>query len=284
MSRGGVARVLDKRLAAYGAAAAAAASAGVAQGEIVHFVPVSPIMINDPDPDPSTFDSVGFNFDGVGGSNFFLRHNFVSGVFSEAAGGFSTSTVGGGTTYVQTMTSLRTARSYNAFFFAPIIFGNDAARTSAGPFNAQIRPIPFGEKVNDDFFFLCQGLCGLSGGGRFARVGTSSTQLLSYGSPAGTFGPYYADYGGIWQGTTGYFGFKFTDEDDFENHFGWMRITVEAADGVGGDDLKITIHEWAYNTEDDGMISAGEVPEPHSLGLLALGAAGVTARRRRKKG
>jgi hypothetical protein len=55
-----------------------------------------------------------------------------------------------------------------------------------------------------------------------------------------------------------------------------MRLSVDPAT------LAITLHELACNDEVDAQIVTGELPEPSTLGLLALGAVGVAAHRRRR--
>lgn len=78
-------------------------------------------------------------------------------------------------------------------------------------------------------------------------------------------------------GSTGIFGFRFASNnggDPLQNLYGWARISVAAA-GNGN------VVDWAY--EDTGApITAGAVPEPGSLTLLAAGAAGLAQWRRRR--
>lgn len=94
---------------------------------------------------------------------------------------------------------------------------------------------------------------------------------------------------------TGIAGFKLSNGD-----FGWIRLKLEDlglnqpfSDLLGGTPLgdglnypdKLTVIDWAY--EDSGAaIHAGDtgqtVPEPSSLALLAAGATGISAFRRRK--
>lgn len=61
-------------------------------------------------------------------------------------------------------------------------------------------------------------------------------------------------------------------------HYGWARLTVNA-------DTTATLHDWAYESRAGRGIATGQttVPEPGTLALLALGAAGVGAMRTRRK-
>jgi PEP-CTERM motif len=70
-----------------------------------------------------------------------------------------------------------------------------------------------------------------------------------------------------------FIGFRFTGIDS-QTHYGWADINLNLASGV------VTIEDWAYN---DVANAAIHVPEPSSLALLAIGAGGLAAFRRRKE-
>ncbi len=75
--------------------------------------------------------------------------------------------------------------------------------------------------------------------------------------------------------TPGYIGVRFDPAGGSEWLYGWIHI-----DSVAGDYTSYHIDGYAYET-DGGSIVAGAVPEPSSLALLALGAAGVRFLRKR---
>jgi hypothetical protein len=81
----------------------------------------------------------------------------------------------------------------------------------------------------------------------------------------------------LWSpGDTGYLGLTFAIGP--AAHFGWADLTIHP-------DQSMTLHRIAYDDEPRAAIGAGHVdviPEPAHLGLLALGAAGVAALRRRR--
>lgn len=69
-------------------------------------------------------------------------------------------------------------------------------------------------------------------------------------------------------------GFRFTNENGNGVHFGWLQLQVGATAGVR------SIITYAYDDVAGTPVACG-VPEPSSLGLLALGAVGLISRRRR---
>ena len=76
----------------------------------------------------------------------------------------------------------------------------------------------------------------------------------------------------------GYLGMKFDDGAGTVN-YGWAEITLDQA----GQNQTIELHAYAYETETDTAIKTGAIPEPSTLGILALGAVGLAAWRRRQK-
>lgn len=61
------------------------------------------------------------------------------------------------------------------------------------------------------------------------------------------------------------------------NHYGWVRVDVDNAAG------NFVIKDWAYEDQAGVGITAGAVPEPGALSMLAAGATGLLAMRRRKQ-
>ena len=77
---------------------------------------------------------------------------------------------------------------------------------------------------------------------------------------------------------SGYIGVQF--DLNGSNVFGWFSVEIEG-DATDLSTARILVNSFAY--QDNGSpISAGQgIPEPSSIGLLALGAAGLAARRRK---
>ncbi len=70
-----------------------------------------------------------------------------------------------------------------------------------------------------------------------------------------------------------YVGVKFMIGAD--THYGWIQVQVLS------NSTSATITGYAYNDENNGPILAGQIPEAGSLALLALGAAGFAAWRKK---
>lgn len=58
--------------------------------------------------------------------------------------------------------------------------------------------------------------------------------------------------------------------------YGWIRVSVNNAAGT------FVVHDWAYDSTGAG-ITAGTIPAPGTLGLLAVGASGLGLIRGRKR-
>lgn len=85
---------------------------------------------------------------------------------------------------------------------------------------------------------------------------------------------------GFSAGGDNYIGFQFNSSSPL---YGWARIEIDLGNAGVGDET-LTIAEWAYE-DSGGDILVGAVPEPSSFALMAAGAAGVLAwKRRRRKG
>jgi len=84
---------------------------------------------------------------------------------------------------------------------------------------------------------------------------------------------------------TNYIGFRFLNESDGLLHYGWASVIVGAAFNTAGRNVGEIWYESDANTGilvgDTGAAAA--TPEPSSVALLAMGAAGLLAARRRRK-
>ena len=74
--------------------------------------------------------------------------------------------------------------------------------------------------------------------------------------------------------TDAYIGLSFPSGAN--NYFGWIRVDVNNAAGA------FVVKDWAYENVSGVGITAGFIPEPATLGLLACGAAGIAAMRRQR--
>lgn len=105
-----------------------------------------------------------------------------------------------------------------------------------------------------------------------------SNTLLQNAYPGGIF-PAGANAGDWNPGERGFLGLKLIVGTD--TFFGWADVTLNNLDGSGSG--AFTLHSYAYDNTPGTAITAGVIPEPSTIALLAAGAAGVMALKRRKK-
>lgn len=128
------------------------------------------------------------------------------------------------------------------------------------------------------YAFALQANAVIGPGGAF-----STTTQLTLGSQyiSGGVATYYGGFaagpnanGAVPPGTFAYAGFRFQAADG--THYGWVRLAVSAG--------LIDFDSAAYNTTPNQQILAGQIPEPGTMAMMAMGAAaivGAAIKRRR---
>ncbi len=152
--------------------------------------------------------------------------------------------------------------------------GNGFAATAPAPFGAGPAYGPnnlaYGASISGQSFFTG------AAGGPLQLAYTNYMTTIPYGAFGG------ANFPG--NGASGYVGVQFLSGGG-DTVFGWIGVSVTGdVTNANFPQASIDINGFAYATS-GWTISAGQttgvVPEPSSVGLLALGAAGLTSRRRR---
>jgi len=112
--------------------------------------------------------------------------------------------------------------------------------------------------------------------GRFARVFSASESISAGAGDTAPFASLTSSFSGPFAGSTPkYLGLVF-NTTDYGVVNGWARVAVP-------DGGEIFIESYAFETDGSPIHVPNEVPEPSTLLLMASGAAGLIALRRRRK-
>lgn len=113
----------------------------------------------------------------------------------------------------------------------------------------------------------------------------ATTDFATYAPFATLVSPTTAPFGGS---TPKFLGLRF-NTTDYGLVNGWIRLTVTTRDPDAGDfpprtgPTMLFVQDYAFETDGGPIHVPNEVPEPSSLLLMASGAAGLLALRRRRK-
>jgi len=128
--------------------------------------------------------------------------------------------------------------------------------------------LPFGATIGSGLKFTANPLIGT-----LARATAVATSMGSNAFPFGHFNPTSGD-------TSGYLALDAVQGGRTE--YGWADIEVSVAGSGNSAIYDVTLNSFALET-DGSSLTAGEGPEPASILLFALGAAGIAAFRRKCK-
>ena len=246
-------KFLDQKMGAYSAAAAAALLAGGASAQAGLVKTDVNIVLTGPS------SSHSIDLDNYGGIDVTINLNTSN--FSTNNGPFTFTS--GGYAYGGFMSNRGTMNSLWATALG--IVGGGSADALGASVNVGANNVGSGSQLL---------------GYKFASFGQSSFWYGTHTSASNVtrtfstqFGPYSGStLQGNFLGQSGkYLGVSFLIEG--ETHYGWVQIDVN------DDATQATINGYAYQ---DIAGTGAHTPEPGSLALLALGAAGIAARRRRK--
>jgi hypothetical protein len=136
----------------------------------------------------------------------------------------------------------------------------------------------FGNYANKAVPSYFVGSRGPRGGAKHFVTGPAK-MAVGYRERLGTGYPWNGSAHGWWDNYTGgYLGVQFMH--GLNPLYGWVRMDVSV--DYLGQNISYTIRDWAYE-DSGGPVHVGMIPEPGTLGLLALGSVALVAWRRRKK-
>ncbi len=201
-------------------------------------------------------------------------------------GGNATTVSGGSVTFNMVTGAVGTANAGMDFALRFPLAPVNPSSTSAGAEALVTSPPGMGFLVGSGLPLKLAGAANIGPAGAFQGVGVLARRFFAYNP---TYSTTTSAFIGNWQANgaalgQGYLGLKFFIGGNA--HYGWADIRVNT-------DLSITLNRFAYESCADQSINAGQttggatcdsaVPEPHSAALLAMGAAGLLAYRRRRQ-